>query len=397
MENRSVLLQSEPVARSLAKNLQHLTLERFGGVGSTETSYVHGLSANREKTVYLTFTRRIVTFAWTLRPGEGWDGMRQQAIGHEELKPHEARVAIHANSINARDIMIARGQSPLPAQDTLIPLSDGAGEVIELGSDVSRLKVGDRVVSTFNPAHLEGPYLPEMEPSALGAVAQGVLAEEVVLPASALAVLPDAISFETAACLPCAGVVAWNALFESGSVLPGQEVFATGTGAVSLIAMRLAHAAGARFGLSSSSDEKLKAAEELGADYGVNYRSTPHWEQAVLEATEMKGADIVLENAGPPSIAASIRALAQGGRVAQIGFSAPSGPPINVLDLMLKSVTIRPVMVGSLAMLERLIRAVSVNHIAIPIKARFSFDDARDAFNAASSPDGLGKVVISRK
>ncbi|MEO1657693.1 MAG: NAD(P)-dependent alcohol dehydrogenase [Pseudomonadota bacterium] len=338
-----------------------------------------------------------MTFAWTLRPGAGWDGMRQQAIGHEELKPHEARVAIHANSINARDIMIARGHSPLPAQDTLIPLSDGAGEVIELGSDVSRLRVGDRVVSAFNPAHLEGPYLPEMEPSALGAVAQGLLTEEVVLPASALASLPDAISFETAACLPCAGVVAWNALFESGSVLPGQEVFATGTGAVSLIAMRLAHAAGARFGLSSSSDEKLTEAKKLGADYGVNYGSTPHWEQSVVEATEQKGADIVLENAGPPSIAASTRALAQGGRVAQIGFSAPTGPPINVLDLMLKGVTIRPVMVGSLAMLERLIRAVSVNDIAIPIKARFSFEEARDAFNAASSPDGLGKVVITRK
>ncbi|MEL7545861.1 MAG: NAD(P)-dependent alcohol dehydrogenase [Pseudomonadota bacterium] len=336
-----------------------------------------------------------MTKAWILKPGQGADSLELKDIDHRPLGDGDVRVAIKAASLNSRDLMIAGGHSPLPVAEELTPLSDGAGEIVELGSRVSNFEIGDRVVSAFNPAHLDGPYTPDMEPSALGGVAQGVLAETVVLPASALVKLPADLSFEQAACLPCAGVVAWNGLFESGAFMPGQTVFATGTGTVSLIALCLAKAAGARFGLSSGDPDKLERASALGADFGVNYRAEPDWDQAVKHATGGHGADIILENAGPPSIAAAVRAAAQGGRVAQIGFKAPEGPPINVLDMMLASVSVKPVMVGSRAMLERLVQMVAINKIELPVEATFSFAQAREAFDAALAGDSFGKIIIS--
>ncbi len=336
-----------------------------------------------------------MTKSWTLTPGQGPGSLRLVDAGEAKLGAAEVRIAIKANSINARDLMIALGNSPLPVADSLTPLSDGAGEVIEVGSDVHQFAIGDRVVAAFNPAHLDGPYSPAMEPSALGGVAQGLLSESVVLPAPALVRLPEGISYEQAACLPCAGVVAWNALFETGALRPGDIVFATGTGGVSLIAMQLAKAAGATFGISSSSDANLQMALEMGADFGVNYASEPQWDKAVRRATGGHGADIIVEVAGPPSIATSIRAAAQGGRVAQIGFAAPEGPPINVLDMLVAGVSINPVMVGSRAMLERLIRAVAANTIQVPVARSFAFADAPLAFDAVMGRDGLGKITIT--
>lgn len=336
-----------------------------------------------------------LTKAWTLKPGQGPDSLELTELSRAPLGDSDVRVAIKATSLNARDLMIAGGYSPLPVAEELTPLSDGAGDIVEVGIRVSGFGVGDRVVSAFNPAHLDGPYTPDMEPSALGGAAPGLLAETVVLPASALVKLPGSVSYEQAACLPCAGVVAWNGLFESGAFMPGQTVFATGTGTVSLIALCLAKAAGARFGLSSGDGDKLQRAMALGADFGVNYRSDSDWDEAVKRATDGRGADIVLENAGPPSIAAAVRAAAQGGRVAQIGFKSPEGPPIDVLDMMLASVSVKPVMVGSRAMLERLVQMVAVNKIELPVEAIFPFAEAREAFEAALTGNAFGKIIIS--
>ncbi|MEO0699966.1 MAG: NAD(P)-dependent alcohol dehydrogenase, partial [Pseudomonadota bacterium] len=340
---------------------------------------------------------RPLTKSWTLTPGQGPGSLRLADADEANLGAAEVRIAIKANSINARDLMIALGKSPLPVADSLTPLSDGAGEVIEVGSEVHQFAPGDRVVAAFNPAHLDGPYSPAMEPSAFGGVAQGLLSESVVLPASALARLPEEVSYEQAACLPCAGVVAWNALFETGTLRPGDTVFATGTGAVSLIAMQLAKAAGATFGISSSSDSTLQKALGIGADFGLNYAAEPQWDEALRRATQGRGADVILETAGPPSIATSIRAAAQGGRVAQIGFAAPEGPPINVLDMLVGGVSVNPVMVGSRAMLERLVRAVAANTIEVPVARSFAFADAPLAFEAAMHGAGLGKITITHR
>ena len=336
-----------------------------------------------------------MTNYWTLRPGQGISSLELKNSDKQPLGRGEVRVSIKANSINARDTMAAMGQSPLPLGDEIIPLSDGSGIVEEIGDGVSRVALGDRVVMTFNPAHQSGPFEAYMAIDALGEIRPGVLASEVVIEEMAVVKLPDSISFEQAACLPCVAVTAWNALFESGPLMPGQTVLATGTGTVSLTAMLLAKAAGVRFGITSSDDAKISRAKELGADFGINYRQRPDWDQAVRESTAGVGAHVVLETAGPPSIATAIRATAQGGRVMQIGFKGIEGPPINVLDLLVGGVTVMPVMVGSRAMLERVVSAVEVNEIGIPIHARFGFEEAPRAFESFMSGESFGKTVIS--
>ena len=204
--------------------------------------------------------------------------------------------------------MIAKGHSPMAVADEIIPLSDGAGVVEEIGNAVTRFKPGDRIVITFNPSHQSGPYEAHMSKDALGELRPGLLAQEVVLEEAALVHLPDSISFEQAACLPCVALTAWNALFEAGSLMPGQTVMATGTGAIALTAMQLAKSAGVRFGITTSDDTKVDRLKHLGADFVVNYRENEDWDQQVKEATHGRGADVVLETAGPPSIARAIKA-----------------------------------------------------------------------------------------
>ncbi|WP_434053626.1 MAG: NAD(P)-dependent alcohol dehydrogenase [Roseibium sp.] len=332
---------------------------------------------------------------WMLKPGEGPDSLRLVDLPPEPLSSGSVRVALKAWSLNARDFMVAHGQSPVPVAPELIPLSDAAGIVEEVANDVVRVRVGDRVVVTFNPAHQSGSFEPHMAAHAHGEMAQGLLARERVVDQMAVVKLTDNLTLEQAACLPCAAVTVWNALFEAGPLFPGQTVLATGTGTISLTAMQLAKAAGARFGITSSDPAKLEKAMQLGADFGVNYRKRPDWDVAVKEATDGKGADVVLETAGPPSVATAVRAAAQNGRVAQIGLKAMDGPAISMLDLMLSGVRVVPIMVGSRVMLERVVAAASVNALNIPVEESFPFADAHAAFYAAASGTGFGKIVIS--
>ena len=333
--------------------------------------------------------------SWTLRPGEGIDSMVLKESHSDALEPGQVRVALKAWSLNARDVMVAMGHSPAPVADELTPLSDAAGIVLEIGESVTRVAVGDRVVVTFNPAHQSGAFEPHMGAHAFGELNQGLLSSERVLDQMALVKLPDNITLAQAACLPCVAVTAWNALFETGPLMPGQTVLATGTGSVSLVAMSFAKAAGARFGITSSDSNKLEQAQSLGADFGVNYKDRPDWNQAVRERTDGLGADVVLETACPPSVATAVKATAQNGRVAQIGFKALEGPAVSMLDLMLGGIRIIPIMVGSRVMLERVVSAVSINAIELPIHASFPFNDAPSAFAAQMSGDAFGKITLS--
>ncbi|MEO0441641.1 MAG: NAD(P)-dependent alcohol dehydrogenase [Pseudomonadota bacterium] len=331
------------------------------------------------------------------KPKVGLGSLRMDRQESASLGRSEIRVSIKANSINARDIMAITGQSPLPLPDEIIPVSDGAGIVSEIGEDVRLFAPGDRVVIAFNPTHQDGPFKPEMALGALGEVCPGVLASEVILEESALVKLPETVSFEQAACLPCVAVTAWNALFELGSLLPGQTAMAVGTGSVAMTALQLAKTAGIRFGITSSDDSKIEEAKSLGADFGVNYRSNPNWSEIVREATGGMGANVILETAGPPSIAESVRACAQNGRVMQIGLKAMEGPPVQPLDLLVGGVSILPVMVGSRAVLERLVAAVAFNKISFPIQSRFAFSKAPEAFASFLDPVGFGKTIISHE
>lgn len=336
-----------------------------------------------------------MTRTWTIRPGDGVTSLRMTERAPVPVAAGQVRVALEAMSLNARDLLIASGHSPMPSADEVIPVSDAAGTVTETGPGVQRLSVGDRVVATFNPAHLNGPYEPSMATEAHGELRPGLLADEAVVDQMALVKLPDSISFEHAACLPCAGVTAWNALFESGATRPGQTAMATGTGTVSLIALHLATAAGMRFGISSSSDAKLEQARSMGAAFGVNYRTQPDWHEPVREATGGVGAHVVLETAGPASVATSIKAAAAGGRVAQIGFKSTDGPPLSLLDMAVGAVSLVPIMVGSRSMLERLVDHVAVNDISLPIDRSFAFVDAVQAYEALAEGTAFGKITIT--
>ncbi len=331
---------------------------------------------------------------WTLRPGGGFETLQLNGSAERDLGPGDVRVSLRANSLNSRDAMAAMGQSPLPLPEEIVPVSDGAGVVTEIGEAVTAFAIGDRVVIAFNPLHQDGPFRDSMASGALGELRPGVLASEVVLEESALVHLPDSVSFEQAACLPCVAVTAWNALFELGPLLPGQTVVAVGTGMVALTAVGLAKAAGARVGITSSDDRKLERVRALGADFTVNYRERSDWSTAVRELTGGQGADVILETAGPPSIAQSIKACGQGGRVMQIGFKAAEGPPIEVIDLLMNGARLLPVMVGSRAVLERVVAATAFHDLRVPINERFAFDEAPSAFAAFMSPKSFGKTLI---
>ncbi len=309
-------------------------------------------------------------------------------------RPGEVLIRVHACSLNYRDQAIVKGQyfgGPI-ARD-LTPLSDGAGVVEAVGDGVTGYKPGDRVAGTFFQGWRAGP--PNPNPGvALGAVpAVGMLSEYVILPEQGVVPLAETLSFEEAATLPCAGVTAWHALMEGPrAVGPGRSVLILGTGGVSLLALAIAKAAGARVIATSSSDEKLARVRALGADEVINYRTTPDWGVAAA-ALAGGGVDHVVEVGGAGTLQQSMAAVGFGGEVALIGVLTREGET-GPHALMLKGASLRGIFVGSAAMAIALNRAIDATGIKPPIDRVFAFDQARQAYEYQASPDLFGKVVI---
>ncbi|MBD3729337.1 MAG: NAD(P)-dependent alcohol dehydrogenase [Sphingomonadales bacterium] len=303
----------------------------------------------------------------------------------------EVVVAPRAWSINYRDFAVASGQyfgGVLKAD--AVPLSDGAGEVVALGEGVTGLAVGDRVQSSFFPHWVEGPA--RMGPALGDGTGAGMLAERVVLPASGVVPMARTLDFAQAACLPCAGVTAWNALCEGGRpVQAGDTVLVLGSGGVSTIAMAIARASGARVIATSSSDDKLARLRELGASETVNYREIPDWGAHVKQA--FGGADKVVEVGGTGTLGQSFAALGFSGEVALIGVLSHGEPP-SPHALMMVGGTLRGIFVGSAAMARKLNAAIDANGIKPAIGRRFAFEDAPAAYAHAWSSDSFGKTVI---
>ena len=246
-----------------------------------------------------------------------------QRVGREEPRPgpSDVLIRVRACALNRRDHSVILGQyAGKPIERPTIPMSDGAGEVVAVGAAVRRFKVGDRVAGCFFQRWIDGPYSAAVPGSELGAPNDGMLAELVALDENGVVAIPDHLSFEEAATLPCAAVTAWRALFSHGGLQPGQTVLALGTGGVSVIGLQLAKAAGARVIITSSSDAKLERAKALGCDGFVNYRTTPEWDKEVLGLTGGQGVDHVLEVGGAETLPRSIEALRIGGHIHQIGF-----------------------------------------------------------------------------
>lgn len=331
-----------------------------------------------------------------LKGSTSLDGLHQSERPDPHPGAREVLIRVRATSLNYRDQMVLTGNYfGGPVTRNLIPLSDGAGEVVEVGPGVTRFKAGDRVVGTFFQGWISGPPV-ERHP-ALGSPLDGTLAEYIVLNEQGVVAIPQNLSFEEAATLPCAGLTAWNALTVSGNkpVKPGETVLCLGTGGVSMAGLLFAKAAGARVIVTSSSDDKIQRACALGASGGVNYKRHPDWQQEVLRITGGRGADQILENGGAGSLNRSFESCSYGGKVALIGFLAGRQGDINPAILMMKAGMMIGIGVGSRAMFEEMNRAIEVNNIKPVVDKVFPFDKAADAFRCQAAGDFIGKVVIT--
>ena len=322
------------------------------------------------------------------------DGLVHVDRPHPEPGPGQIVVRVRAASLNYRDLLVVNGsygKISLP----LIPLSDGAGEVTVVGDGVTRWKTGDRVAATFFPDWIAGELAPERTRAARGAGStNGMLAEFVVLPEQGVVRIPNHLSFEEAATLPCAALTAWNALVEQGQVKSGETVVLLGTGGVSPFGLQFARLHGARTIITSSSDEKLEKAKKLGADETINYRTTPNWEEKVHELTGGRGADHVLEVGGAGTFAKSLRATRPGGHVALIGVLAGIATELRVTDIVMKGLKVQGVFVGNRDMFEAMNRAIAQHELKPTIDLVFPFAKARAAYEFLQTGQHFGKVVI---
>jgi len=319
--------------------------------------------------------------------------LRRGVRPEPKVGPHDVLVRLRAAALNYRDHAILTGKYRYNLDHDTIACSDGAGEVVAVGSGVRRFRPGDRVIPTFFQIWIDGA--PPKNRAALGAPLDGTLAELVSLHEDGWVAMPTSLSFEQAATLPCAGPTAWNALMHAGTpIKPGDTVLSLGTGGVSMFALGFARAAGARVIVTSSSDEKIERARKLGAFEGVNYRSHPDWEKEVLRLTGGRGVDCVIENGGIGTLARSFECVGWGGKIALIGVLAGREGNANPHDLMFKSASLHGIGVGSRASLEQLIQAIEVNRIQPVIDRIFPFDQAPDAFALQASGSYFGKIVI---
>jgi NADPH:quinone reductase-like Zn-dependent oxidoreductase len=334
--------------------------------------------------------------AYQIMPGENIDGLQCVDLPSRPLGTGEVRVRVQAVSLNYRDLMVASGDYLVTVDDPVIPCSDGAGEVVEVGHGVTRFKPGDRVAASFFPCWQDGPPSPDKIRHALGGDVDGMLAQEVCLDQDALVALPESLSFVDACTLPCAGVTAWNAIFvSSNQVKPGDTVLLLGTGGVSILGLQMAKAAGLCAIITSSSDQKLQRARELGADYTINYRSTPEWHEEVLRVTGGQGANVVLEVGGKGTVNRSVLAAAMGGTVAIIGGVSGFGGEVNPAALLSGAKRMVGIFVGSRAMLANTIRFAQVTELKPVVDRVFPYQHAREAYHYMESGSHFGKVVIA--
>lgn len=324
------------------------------------------------------------------------DDLAGLSLHHEPAPqpgPGEVLVRMGAVSLNYRDLIVARGKHPNVSPGT-IPVSDGTGEVMAIGERVYRVKPGDRVVASFNQTWLAGPAEADSLRGMLGGFVDGLLAEQVVLDQHGLVKLPDALTFEQGATLPCAGVTAWSALTCGPPLRPGQTLLVQGTGGVSIFALQLGVLFGARVVAITSSDAKAEQLHKLGATHVINYSETPQWGRRVRALTGDVGVDRIVEVGGPSTLEESLSCTAMGAQVALVGHVGGLGATINPRLLMMNQLSTHAVAVGSRAALVQLVNAVEVGDLNPVIDRVFSFEEAATAYRYLDGRKHVGKVVI---
>ena len=333
--------------------------------------------------------------AWCLNSGFGLENLRLEQRADPNCGARQVVVRVRAVSLNARDVMMVRGEYNPRQKLPLIVASDGAGEVVQCGAEVHEWRVGDRVCPIFAGVWQSGPLTQEARRSALGGPLDGTLTEYFVADAAALVSIPEHSSWAEAACLPCAGVTAYRALVELAELQAGQWLVCLGTGGVSLSALSIGRALGMRVILTSRSAEKLAKATALGAEHGIDTSRTPAWGNAVRTLTGGEGAHHVLEVGGAETIEQSVRALRLGGSLSVIGVLSGAQPALDLRPILMQDLRIQGVFVGNRETFLRLLELVSRHQLRPQIDRVFEFEDARAAFEYAASGRQFGKVVIA--
>ncbi|CAN5580786.1 NAD(P)-dependent alcohol dehydrogenase [soil metagenome] len=312
-----------------------------------------------------------------------------------EPGPHDVLIKFHAASLNYRDVMVVSGtynpRMKLPA----VPFSDGAGEVVGVGSNVTKWEVGDLVSPTVIQGWIDGGPTAETAKTAIGAGGfDGVLREYGACSEDSLVRIPDHLSFAEAATLPCAAVTAWNALVVSGRIKPGDTVLTLGTGGVSIFALQIAKHFGARVISTSSSDEKLERVRQLGADETINYREREDWDKAVLELTDGVGVDHIVEVGGMGTLTRSVKAVRVGGHIALIGALNTAGD-FNPIPLFMKAIRVQGIFIGSRQMFEDLDTMIATSQMRPVTDREFGFDEVPAALEYMASGAHFGKIVLN--
>jgi NADPH:quinone reductase-like Zn-dependent oxidoreductase len=307
--------------------------------------------------------------------------------------PGEVLIAVRAISFNYRDLLMVTGRYNPKLRLPRVPCSDGAGEVVAVGEGVTAWKPGDRVAGIFMQNWLDGPLTPPRAKGALGGDIDGMLAENVVLKETGLVPIPEHLSFQEAATLPCAAVTAWNAL-AAGNLKPGGTVLIQGTGGVSIFALQFARIMGLRVLGISSSYEKLQRAIGMGLDVGLNYRDHPEWERWVSDQTGGEGVDLVVEVGGVGTLPRSLKAVRIGGTVAQVGVLTEVAEPFSISTILHKMARIHGIYVGSRRDFVEMNKAISLAQLR-PVGEEFPWTQAREVLHRMEEASHFGKLVLT--
>ena len=325
---------------------------------------------------------------------KGIEGLEKVELPQPKPGRNQVLVKVAAVSLNYRDLAIVSGNYRAPTKANVIPLSDGAGEVVEIGADVRRFKPGDKVAGNFSQRWSGGEPPADSGFFAMGGPIDGMFAEYVTLEETGTVKLPANLSLQEGAALPCAGLTAWNALVEHGRLTAGQTILVQGTGGVSIFALQFARAMNANVVIISSSDQKLARAKSMGAAHGINYKTTPEWDKAVVEATGGVGVDQVVEVGGAGTFARSIGAIRTGGKISLIGVLTGPAGEFNPTMILGKRANIQGISVGSTQMFEAMNKAIAAANLKPVIDKVFPFAEAHAAFKHLQSGAHFGKVVV---
>jgi len=325
----------------------------------------------------------------------GISHMRQITMDDPTPGPGQVLVKLNAASINYRDFMICAGQFGSPDDLPVVPLSDGSGEVVAIGDGVTGLVIGDHVSPLFFPRWVSGDALGDERAVSTGLELDGCLREFGVFDGQGVVKNAPHLTDEQAACFPCAGLTAWSALVTVSNVQPGDTVLVLGTGGVSIFALQFAKALGARVIITSSSNEKLKRAQTLGADDVLNYQDTPEWGLAAKELTGGRGVDIVVEVCGTSTIGQSFKAIRRGGHIPVIGALAGAKMDVLVYDLIGTNAHVHGISVGNRSDCEEMMGFVDKHRLTPVIHRNYAFADAVDAIRAIDRGEHCGKLTVT--